>query len=177
MISRLGAYVVRQESAALRIGTERIWPGHIGVIVLILLFAGASSGRESPRQDYRLRRAPVGATGVQSDPAVRHASAFAGINKFFSSAHGTSTTRVFSVKVIPARRVTAWDSLADRFAGIVLSRDPAAAQDDRIAVSMVYGYDIGIASASRSRTVVLTPNGGNASRRPVAVPTHLPEPE
>jgi uncharacterized RDD family membrane protein YckC len=154
----VGAYVVRHEAGDTRGGMEQMWPGHLGVVGVILIAA-----LFLPLVSQRLASATPFAEllsvqqALQSEPDVRHASVFVGINKFFSAAHGTATTRVFSAKVILSRRVADFDSLAARLARIILSRDPSAAQEDRIAISMVYGYDIGIASSSRTRTFVYSP--------------------
>jgi hypothetical protein len=49
------------------------------------------------------------------------------------------------------------DSLANRLARITLERDPSAENKDKIGISIIYGYDIGIASARESRNFSLSP--------------------
>lgn len=154
----VGAYVVRREAGEAGGGMERIWPVHFGVVGLILIAAVFI-----PFVSQRLEKsAPFAGLlavqqGLQSQPEVRHAAAIVGVNKFFSTGHSATTTHVFSARVVLSRRITDFDSLADRLVQIILSRDPAAANVDQIAISIVYGYDIGIASASRSRNFVYSP--------------------
>jgi hypothetical protein len=42
-------------------------------------------------------------------------------------------------------------------ARIIVDRDPSAEKEDVIAISIVYGYDIGIASAWHSQNFVFSP--------------------
>lgn len=154
----VGAYVVRLEASNAGGAMERIWPVHFGVVGLILLAA-----LFIPFVAQRLQKsAPFAGLlsvqqGLQSQPEVRHAAVIVGVNKFFSTAHGATTTHVFSARVFLSRRVTDLGSLADRLVQIILSRDPAAANVDQLAISIIYGYDIGIASASHSRNFVYSP--------------------
>jgi uncharacterized RDD family membrane protein YckC len=154
----VGAYVVRSEVGDARGAIERIWPVHFGVVGLILVAAMLI-----PFLSQRMEKsAPFAGLlsvqqGLQGAPEVRHATAMVGVNRFFGTDHGATTTHVFSARVILSRRVTDVDSLADRLAEVILTRDPSAVNQDRIAISIVYGYDIGIASASRSRNFVYSP--------------------
>ena len=53
---------------------------------------------------------------------------------------------------------TRWvESLANRLARIILDHDPSAENEDVIAISMSYGYDIGIASGWQSRSFAFSP--------------------
>ena len=88
---------------------------------------------------------------------MRHASAYIGVDKFFSKNQGSTTTHVLSSEVFVSRRVPDLDSLANRLARVILDRDPAAAKEDVIAISIFYDYDIGIASAWRSQNFAFSP--------------------
>jgi hypothetical protein len=95
--------------------------------------------------------------GLQQEPDVRHATANIGLSKLFSKNPGATNTHIFSSKIFLSRRVTDFDSLANRLARIILDRDPSAEKEDVIAISIIYGYDIGIASAWRSRNFAFSP--------------------
>ena len=47
--------------------------------------------------------------------------------------------------------------MANRLARIILDRYPSAAKEDVIGLSIVYGYDIGIASAWHSQNFTFSP--------------------
>ena len=94
---------------------------------------------------------------LQQDPDVRHASAIIGVSKFFGTDQSTTTTHIFSSDIVLSRRVTDFDSLANRLARIILDHDPSTEKEDEIVISIHYGYDIGIASAWRSRNFAFSP--------------------
>ena len=94
---------------------------------------------------------------LQQDPDVRHARAIIGVSKFFGKDQSTTTTHIFSSDIVLSRRVTDFDSLANRLARIILDHDPSTEKEDEIVISIHYGYDIGIASAWRSRNFAFSP--------------------
>jgi hypothetical protein len=95
--------------------------------------------------------------GLQQEPGVRHATASIGVNKFVSSNQGATTTHIFSSRILLSKRITDLNSLANRLARIILDRYPSAETEDVIALSITYGYDIGIASAWRSQNFSFSP--------------------
>ncbi len=95
--------------------------------------------------------------GLLKVPDVRQASVFMGVNNFSGSQGGMTTTRVISSRVLLYRPVADPDALANDCARITLDRDPAAENQDLITVSIVYGYDIGIASAWSTRNYRYSP--------------------
>jgi len=94
---------------------------------------------------------------LQQEPSVRHAMVNISVNKFFSNEKGTTTTHIFGAKPYLSKRMTNLDSLANQSVRIILDRDPSAANADIIAVSIVYDYDIGIASAWHSQNFAFSP--------------------
>ena len=50
-----------------------------------------------------------------------------------------------------------FDQEADKIAGLVLGEYPTALEKDQITVSIIYGFDIGIASFSRPKIVLHSP--------------------
>ena len=155
----VGAYVVSSKAGGPIRDGGRIWPAHFGVVGLILMAAMLL-----PYAAQRLASSDMFAgllsvqQGLQQEPGVRHATAYSGVNKFVSKNQGTTTTHIFSSKIFLSRRVADLDSLANKLARIILDRDPAAAKEDVIAISIVYGYDIGIASSWRSRNFAFSPD-------------------
>lgn len=95
---------------------------------------------------------------LQQVPDVRHATLLISDSNFFGGSNqGATTTHMFSAGIVLSRRITDFDSLANRLAGIILDHDPSAGKVDKIAISIRYGYDIGIASAWQRRNFVLSP--------------------
>jgi len=144
----VGAYVVSSATDAPRGPCKPLWRVHLGVVSVILAAAVAAPvlvGRMAESQPFidllSIQR------GLLQVPNVRYASVNIGVNKFSSSQRGTTTTHVLSSRILLSRRVADLDALANECAQITLDRDPASDKEDLITVSIVYGYDIGIASA------------------------------
>ena len=154
----VGAYVVSDKGGSPLRESQQIWPGHLGAVGLILAVALVL-----PYFAQRLASSIpfVGLSSVQQalqqDPDVRHASAVIGVSKYFGKDHDAATTHVFSSNIVLSRRVTDIDALANRLARIILGHDPSAEKEDEIAIFVTYGYDIGIASASQSRSFIFSP--------------------
>ncbi len=66
-------------------------------------------------------------------------------------------TKVLSVVVSCKTRPDDYDIAAQKMAAIVLSRYSQVAKDDRLGITVVYGYNIGIAAWSTSRVISHTP--------------------
>ena len=72
---------------------------------------------------------------------------------------GKATTRTYAAaNVILDSSHGDFDAIADRSAQTILTAWPAAAERDSIRVSVVYGFDIGIASSWRSQNFSFTPS-------------------
>jgi uncharacterized RDD family membrane protein YckC len=153
-----GAYVVYRRDNQPVGATLRIWPVHLGVVGLILatalvlpfftqrLAASASFSELASIQQ-----------GLQKEPDVWHAAVSIGVTKAFRTGQATTTTHVCSAQIFFSTPVSNSDPLADRAVQIMLNRDPSITKLDEIAVTIIYGYDIGIASAWRSKTLALSP--------------------
>jgi hypothetical protein len=154
----VGAYVVSNKTAGTSNAGERIWPVHFGVVGLVL-----AAALILPYFMLRLDKSDTFADllavqqGLQQEPDVRHAAVYSNVYTHVSPDRGTTITHAISSDIFLARRVTDFDSLANRSARIILDRDPAAAQKDRIAITVIYGYDIGIASAWKRRSFAYSP--------------------
>jgi hypothetical protein len=154
----VGAYVVPTKVAGPIGDSGRISSVHVGVVGLIL-----TATLVLPYLAQRLASAEPFVEllsvqqALQQEPGVRHATASVGVSKFVSSNKGATTTHTFSSRISLSRRVTDLDSLANRLARIIEDRDPAADKEDVIAISIVYGYDIGIASAWQGKNFTFLP--------------------
>ena len=155
----VGSYVVSNKTDDQVGEARRIWPAHFGAVGLILTAALAL-----PYFAQRLESSvPFAALlsvqqALQQEPDVRHATAVVSVNKFFGKNQSATTTHIFISNIVLSRQVTDFESLSNRLARIILDRDPSAAKEDKIAISIRYGYDIGIASAWRSRVFAFSPD-------------------
>src|SRR5277367_2420382 len=111
----VGAYVVSAKVGGAAAERERIWRAHFGVIGFILIAAAVL-----PYIAQRLANSAPFASllviqqGLQQQPDVRHATVNIGVNAFSSKSQGTTTTHVVSSRLFVVRRLTDFDSLADR---------------------------------------------------------------
>jgi hypothetical protein len=89
---------------------------------------------------------------VSAEPGIVYAQ----VNKGWSSSAGVKSTyyQVFAYLHEPHVDDAA---LAGRVARLVVKTDPTAMQVDVVQVTLVYGYDIGLASAYRSQAYGHTP--------------------
>jgi hypothetical protein len=154
----VGAYVVSNETGG-SVGTNRrMWSLHFGAVGSILTAAMALpyfAQRLTTSLPFAELRSVQQA--LQRDPDVRHASAVVGVSKFFGKDGSVTTTHIFSSNVVLSRRVEDFNSLANRLAQIILDDDPSAEKENVIALSINYGYDIGIASAWRNQHFNFSP--------------------
>jgi hypothetical protein len=154
----VGAYVVSNKAGDSSSENREMWPAHSIVVGLIL-----AAALVLPYFGQRLASSSLFVEllsvqhALQQDPDVRHASAVVGVNKFFGKNQSATTTHIFSSSIVLSRRVTDVDSLANRLARIILDQDASAGKEDEIAISIHYGYDIGIASAWRNRDFAFSP--------------------
>jgi uncharacterized RDD family membrane protein YckC len=154
----VGAYVVSSKTGDSFVESRRMWPAHVVAVGLIL-----TAALTLPYFAQRLANSGPFAVllsvqqALQQDPDVRHATAVIGVNKFFGKDQSTTTTHLFSSNIVLSRRVRDFDYLANRLAQIILNHDPSAEREDEIAISIHYGYDIGIASAWQSRNFAFSP--------------------
>jgi uncharacterized RDD family membrane protein YckC len=154
----VGAYVVSNKAGDSSSENREMWPAHSIVVGLIL-----AAALVLPYFGQRLASSSLFVEllsvqhALQQDPDVRRASAVVGVNKFFGKNQSATTTHIFSSSIVLSRRVTDVDSLANRLARIILDQDASAGKEDEIAISIHYGYDIGIASAWRNRDFAFSP--------------------
>jgi uncharacterized RDD family membrane protein YckC len=153
-----GAFVVRlvdgQRAAP---PTLRAWRGHLVVVGLLFLMAGAT-----PLLLPQLMRVPMFA-GLQAlyariakEPEVRAVNVYELTTTRYGMG-GQGTQRVLLIQVSIDGPVADGMPLATRLAGIALATYAGAADEDRISVRLARGFDIGIASAWNANEIVFTP--------------------
>lgn len=135
------------------------WKGHFVVVALIFLIAALA-----PLLVDRLTHvAPFGdliavQKSLQSQPEVRNAGVVVGSNFVYSAQSGSKSSRSVSSTIFLAKRISDYDSLANKVARITLDNYPDAAAKDFVSVAIIYGYDIGIASSWTTRNFSFAPS-------------------
>lgn len=154
----VASYVTRVADGPVTLDVESIWRGHYATVAIIMsaaLLAPIYMGRLASTEPFAsllpLQKALAG------EPGIQYATVSAGTNWSITVGKGKQSQSNISARVSVSNRNTDFDSLANRLARIVLNSYPNAAERDLIAVSISYGYDIGIASASQTRNYVFSP--------------------
>jgi uncharacterized RDD family membrane protein YckC len=152
-----GTYVVGY-SSELDPVTVKVWRGHIVPVCLIMVIAVAVPFATRPLMNTDFFK-PILALQerIMKEPEVSYATVFEGTTKFRSNKLSV-TKSLLTVTVKVRQKPADFDQEADKIAAIVLSGDyPRALEKDRITISVVYGFDIGIARLWSSRVVPHSP--------------------
>jgi uncharacterized RDD family membrane protein YckC len=150
----VGSYVVLARSTAAP-SFPRTSRRHLVVCAVLVLASGAL-----PLLTSRLAQgeffAPILASyrAVGAEPWVRHANVSKG--KRFGTGTNNETTLNITAWVNDETHVK--PERARRLAALALDADPSARNVDVLSVTLIYGYDIGIASSWRSRAIAMAPN-------------------
>jgi uncharacterized RDD family membrane protein YckC len=142
----VGSYVVKSDAPASPI-TIKMWKGHWVVVTLILLASVVVPNvlfAEIGNNDF-FKPLLVLQQKIMEEPEVSYAGVTEGQN-WSSSATGTKKTTDLDIAAFLKRRVPSEEKLANKLAEIAFTNDPRASQKDVISITLVYGYDIGIAS-------------------------------
>ena len=124
----------------------RVWPWHyvaVTILILTFLFVPVFLMRFAERSPYK------GVFAVQSallgQKEVWYAAVFSGKGMSLGTSGKTVTTTT-AVTVWTDRQVPNYETFANKIAGIIFDTYPGALVTDRVAVNIIYGYDLGIAS-------------------------------
>jgi uncharacterized RDD family membrane protein YckC len=142
------------DSLVVKVGAEaalqpgrKLWLGHAAAMaVLVLLgaampwFVAGSIDREPLASLLPLQQQ------ITKEPGVRTAAIQVGKNTVFKSGGSHSTTYLMTQVLVDSKGIDG-EALADRIARTELRLYPAAADADTLSVSVVFGYNIGIASS------------------------------
>jgi uncharacterized RDD family membrane protein YckC len=150
----VGAYVVRADSTA-PIDKRSMWRGHYFVIAAIMvasasnpLYTATFEKKDPFREMLQVQR------GLLEVPGVRFATLFDEINTLVNTG---ATTHRLTVRVFLSRKVVDKKVLANTLAKVILDTYPSVDHEDLIAISLSYGYDIGIASGWDTETFSSSP--------------------
>ena len=146
----VGAYVVRADDrSATGAPTHRqLGRGHVVAVALLFVLAGVL-----PLMGAQLTRKEPFASLLAlqnllaAEPGVVRVNVTDGVK---NDAKDAAAARSLSIQVALKSKALFNEACADKIAGIALDNHAAAAGKDAIAITLSYGYDIGIASAQTS---------------------------
>jgi uncharacterized RDD family membrane protein YckC len=153
----VGSYVVPAEATG-PVASAAPWPLHLAVCVLLVVVSGITpyftknlAAREPFASLVSVLRA------VSSEPWVIHALVNKGKSFMATTDKGKSTTTYLRITAYSKDPDIKDAARAKQLAKIALSVDSSAGSLDIIQVTLVYGYDIGIASSWRSQNSAHSP--------------------
>ncbi len=156
----VGAFVVRVQAspgARLAPGLARTWGGHVAIVGVLALLAGAA-----PLLFPQLMRVPLRADLQALDLRLAAQPELRSVNVFTLATrrYGHDIEGVRHELLIQATIVTPLTDnvpLSTRLAGMALASYPGAAREDAISVRLARGFDIGIASSWTVDELALRP--------------------
>jgi uncharacterized RDD family membrane protein YckC len=141
----VGSYVVNQHTEKQALGS--VWKVHLIIVaaffVLPALDPRAVSHFADSQTAQDLKAAQL---ALSNDPAVSYVTVSKG-SRIINDAHGgtQTTTYVKSYLYVKDRKISDAD-FARKVATIIVANYPEAQQRDLIGITLIYGFDIGIAS-------------------------------
>jgi uncharacterized RDD family membrane protein YckC len=154
----VGSYVVKADSAPDPIRTSA-WKGHYAVVSLLLVAAGLAPiviGYLAPKEPFNYLSSIQGA--LQTQPEVKYANVSTGTNFVKFRNQDTKFSTYLSSRIVLVKKIDDYDGLANKLARIMLETYPQAGEKDVIAVTISYGYDIGISSSWQNQNFSFPPN-------------------
>ncbi|HVU34347.1 MAG TPA: RDD family protein [Opitutaceae bacterium] len=162
----VGTYVVNASGEGSPTA-ERVWRGHyvaVGALSAAVLTIASVGGLIASRSG--LLRNLIGVRErLIASPGVADAGVFVGRSLLWVNG-AKSRVDSITITVRTKKRPADYDGIADRSAAIVLENDPDARSANVINVVVVYGYDLGIARASISKTLSHSPSDWASLSRP-----------
>jgi len=140
-----GTFVVNSDAKSQNIAT--VWKGHL-IIVFILFIVTAVSPILTkqflkPEPFNNLLAAQI---ALSNDPSTTYASITTGTKSLISSTKGTSTTTYINAQIFLRQNSINDSDLARRLAHLIIDKYPEAKTSNSINITLIYGFDIGIAS-------------------------------
>lgn len=140
----VGSYVVNANSETPE--TRKTWRGHIVVTAILFIVAVALPAltMQITKIDSfdKLRKAQ---TALTNAPQVYYAAISYGSSTFSSSNKETKTTTYVNSQIFLAKNNIHDAKFARRLATTLIEAYPEALEKDSIQITLIYGYDIGIA--------------------------------
>jgi uncharacterized RDD family membrane protein YckC len=152
----VGTFVIRASSPAGAI-TSSIWRIHlaiVGCLSVLVVLAGVSADYWGQRLlGDNLRPLLAIQRSLLALPDVRSAS----VTLVYDLGQREERPRL-AASVVLAERPAIWESVATKYAAVVLREDPDAKLAPKIIIELVYGFDLGIASGTRKVSGNFTPS-------------------
>jgi uncharacterized RDD family membrane protein YckC len=153
----VGSHVERVDCPWHAPWTLSMWRGHylaLAALALLAALAPLASSRLLARQPL--------AEMVAAQQAMEHAPAvaFAGVSygtQYLSTPSGHTSQSYIGVRAVMTRQPDDFTRVAAELARRVLAVAPSAATRDRLAIRVVYGFDIGIASGWKEHDATHSP--------------------
>jgi uncharacterized RDD family membrane protein YckC len=162
----VGTYVVRGGGGG-RVAAKSIWRGHliiVGAWCVVALLAMAVVGPLLAKTAVFSDLLAV-QKAIQSSGKVH--TALINVGTTWTWHNGTKEERTFAQSsVFLKERPTDIEATADKIASIILATSPEISKRDMLAVSVAYGYDIGIARAWNTGRYQYSPSEWQARLRP-----------
>ena len=149
-----GSWVVRTAAPASPAQVPRLWRGHVIAVALLMVTA-----LSLPLLAQRLTQLPLFADllpafeAINAEPGVKYAT----LNAGFSSGSGGEHTYVAAMLQLDNPRVED-KPFAKRIASKILQAGPGFAKRDVVAVTLTYGYDLGISKGWHSYAFQFAPD-------------------
>jgi uncharacterized RDD family membrane protein YckC len=156
----VGALVVRAQSSDAP-SLLPVWRGHI-VTVLALFAVTIGGGAYLAAMSRNAALLPLMSVQQQVSrlPGVRNTSVIEGT----SFVSGGDRTHFLSINAVTDTQAVDEKTLAGGIAGIVLATYPPVQQMDRFSVTLIHGYDIGIATRWNRNTLTGSPDDWRQGR-------------
>jgi uncharacterized RDD family membrane protein YckC len=147
----VNASVDRQEPGS-------VWKPHLYVVGALFLLAAIVPAVTSQLVDTEpFKEMLATQTELISSPQVTYATVAVTMKAFVSAREGESTTHSVDAKIFLAEDLVNSEELAREFGEIILRQYPNAMTKDVVNISLVYGFDIGIASQWITRNYSFKP--------------------
>lgn len=158
----VGSSVVSAQTPIAAVRPQPVWRVHLAVVGVLLIAAAivpAFTGRLA--QGELFKDLLVAHEAVNAEPGVQNAQL--AHNTSFRSGSANVQSAVAQVRLAEARVDDG--AFAEHIARVILANDRKAAAMSTIQVTLVYGYDLGIASSWRTHSYQFDPNALAAGGR------------
>lgn len=144
----VGSYVVNVNAPVQSVSP--IWKPHFVIVgILCLLSAALPSFTNGILESQGLAGLRVTQAAINQHPAVRNSGVMVGSTTVLSSDSGNKTVTFVNVTAqLKKRTLVDSEDLARQFAKTLVDTFPEAKNKDVIHVTLIYGYNIGIASST-----------------------------
>lgn len=149
----VGSVVVVAHAEGAMVQPMPVWPVHLAVVAVLMVAAAAipQLTGQLAQSDY-FKDLLAAHEAVSAEPGVQSAQVV------HNTAFGKTNVKSVIVQINLAEPRIDDNTFAEHIAKVVLASDKRAAAMSAIQVTLVYGYDLGIASSWRSNSYRFAPN-------------------